>query len=390
MPATPRELDASDLQPVSSVDGLQKFIGRLGYDVSNPAELTAASLGIAERSQPSIRRARRLASQAIIPGGPAGFEIYAFETNARTVELRKALAAAFRNKPAKVLLLMATRDYDPLDFVLVEKEAGATGGPVLNVRVSYQFLSVDRRNPSQVQLRVLDRMISTGADPYAQYARIRDAFNFAAWSSDEFNNRNLFSDYFLTKRLPHVEPFQSIFAADVREPQRAVAGVVRDFEPSAHGDKDSAAYQSRFLHPLLKLLGFTAALDKSGGADYLLSAAGHEDPAPLAALLVYPWNRPLDRQDDEGRDPERPDHVPGIRVIHALEHHDLSWAVLTNGKDWRLYCAAAHSRASNYYEVDLPAALEHGDAVAFRYFYLFFRAAALVAFKEGCFLDRVR
>jgi hypothetical protein len=71
-----------------------------------------------------------------------------------------------------------------------------------------------------------------------------------------------------------------------------------------------------------------------------------KDAPPCATLLVYPWDRPLDCRDDKERD--RADHVPGIRVIRALEQHRLSWAVLTNGKDWRLYCAQAHSRATNY------------------------------------------
>jgi hypothetical protein len=57
-------------------------------------------------------------------------EVYCFETTAQTVELRKALAAAFRNKPANTLLIVATRDFDPLDLVLVERtvQAGGPGG----------------------------------------------------------------------------------------------------------------------------------------------------------------------------------------------------------------------------------------------------------------------
>ena len=92
---------------------------------------------------------------------------------------------------------------------------------------------------------------------------------------------------------------------------------------------------------------------------------------------------------------ERADHVPGIRVVGALEKHKVPWAILTNGKDWRLYCAAAHSRASNYYEVELPEALARDDLVALRYFWLFFRAASFVprspaAGEPSCFLDQVR
>ena len=53
---------------------------------------------------------------------------------------------------------------------------------------------------------------------------------------------------------------------------------------------------------------------------------------------------------------------------------------MTNGRQWRLYSRHAHSRATNFYEVDLAEALvASGDTdpnEAFRYWWLFFRAAA--------------
>jgi hypothetical protein len=56
------------------------------------------------------------------------------------------------------------------------------------------------------------------------------------------------------------------------------------------------------------------------------------------------------------------------------------WGIVTNGKVWRLYSAKAHSRATNYYEVDLEETLGLAEpGVSFRYFYLFFRAAAFAA-----------
>jgi hypothetical protein len=38
-------------------------------------------------------------------------------------------------------------------------------------------MSVDRRNPSRVHLRVLEQMSRADTDPYAQFDRIRDAFH---------------------------------------------------------------------------------------------------------------------------------------------------------------------------------------------------------------------
>ena len=48
---------------------------------------------------------------------------------------------------------------------------------------------------------------------------------------------------------------------------------------------------------------------------------------------------------------------------------------------WRLYAAKAHSRATNYYEINLQETLALDPSKreeAFRYFWLFFRAAAFI------------
>jgi hypothetical protein len=272
------------------------------------------------------------------PGLPPALEIYCFETTALTVELRKALVAAFRNKPANALLIAATRDFDPLDFVLVERDVQAGGPGGARVAVSHRLMSLDRRNPSRVHLRVLERMSRTATDPYAQFDRIRDAFRLAEWSEDEFNNRGLFSDYFLKSRLPDARAFP-VWNTDLRPVHQellsilAQAGDVRQLSTND--------MHAKLLQPTLAVLGFKAdTLPEDDEGDFLLrpSDAAADSPA-VAALLAYPWDRPLDRQDDLNRD--RANHVPGIRVVGALEKHKVPWAILTNGKDWRLYCAAA-------------------------------------------------
>lgn len=322
------------------------------------------------------------------PGLPPALEIYCFETTALTADLRQSVVAAFRNKSAQVLLILATRDFRQLDFVLVQKSLAvvAAGG---QVSVSHQLFSVDRRHPSRVHLRVVNRMSNVAPDPYAQFDRIRDAFRLAEWSEDEFNNRNLFSDYFLKNRLPQQSQFP-VWHGDFKPAYKLLAtayrsaGDVRSLTPDA--------YLAKFVQPLVGALGFSSAPGRAGEghADYLLRPASPTDAAPVAGLLVYPWDRPLDRKDDQDR--PRAEDVPGIRVVKVLEEQKLPWAILTNGKDWRLYCAQAHSRATNYYEIDLADALEHEDLIAFRYFYLFFRAEAFVPANAGqsSFLEQLR
>ena len=64
-----------------------------------------------------------------------------------------------------------------------------------------------------------------------------------------------------------------------------------------------------------------------------------------------------------------------------LDRGEADWAIVTNGKIWRLYAAKAHSRATNYYEIDLEETLALPAAnleYAFRYFWLLFHAQAFM------------
>src|SRR4051812_45909917 len=202
-----RLISFADVQAVGDVDGLTKLVGKLGYDTSAPTEQTGAALGVAEKGQAMVRQARRIVAQKAPAGPLPALEIYWFEVTSLTAELRRMLASAFRNKPLlRYLLVLTERDFGQLDFVLVEKSLAeaATGA---QVAVTHQLFSVDRRHPSRVHLRVINRLANIAPDPYAQSDRMRDAFRLAEWSEDSFNNRNLFSDYFLTKRLTE----QSLF-----------------------------------------------------------------------------------------------------------------------------------------------------------------------------------
>lgn len=85
-------------------------------------------------------------------------------------------------------------------------------------------------------------------------------------------------------------------------------------------------------------------------------------------------------------------------MVTLLEQGEAPYVILTNGKLWRLYAAKAHSRATNYYEIDLEEALNSPDReLAIRYFWLFFRMTAFVPVEVQCegetrtmsFLDRM-
>jgi len=148
--------------------------------------------------------------------------------------------------------------------------------------------------------------------------------------------------------------------------------------------------------PAFELLGFKPKENKSAASDhlkpdYLLKG---KNKKTATAAFVYSWDRWLDGPDLNDR--ETPDENPGACVVSALDDGVADWVIVTNGRLWRLYSRRAHSRATNFYEVDLVEALaasgETDPNEAFRYWWLFFRLAAfepLDGEPAACWLDNV-
>ncbi|MFZ3142165.1 Eco57I restriction-modification methylase domain-containing protein [Polaromonas sp.] len=111
----------------------------------------------------------------------------------------------------------------------------------------------------------------------------------------------------------------------------------------------------------------------------------------LAILEAKRWLRPLDRGD--GKDVFDPD-APSSQMLRYLSRVDVAsdravkWGMLTNGAVWRLYWQDARSRAEEFFEIDLAAALglpgvQHDiddivPAHALRLFHLFFSRSAFL------------
>jgi hypothetical protein len=62
-------------------------------------------------------------------------------------------------------------------------------------------LTVNRLHPNPVARRVLKRFTFTEEDAAYQWEKLRSAYILAEWSEEYFNNRALFSDYYLQERL---------------------------------------------------------------------------------------------------------------------------------------------------------------------------------------------
>src|SRR2546421_2993686 len=403
------ELSRDDIQDLSSRDALAAFFAKLGYDTNDRLVQNVAAMGFtSDNLKSAITHIERLASQ-----DGRMFEVYLFELKSVTIANTQGIVRTFRNRPGDYLLVL-TDDYQRLDFVLVERYSSEFSRPQetfglpstsRQVGVRPRILTVYRRTPAEVALRVLRRFSYTESDTIAQYEKLLSAYDVADWSEPFFNNRALFSDYYLTTRLPDSPEWENASEAGAmtrafRELRELYADVRETFS-----NQPEEAVRARLLEPVLTTLGFAAQPVKASNngtaeSGYRLAGAqnaGARNAGPLALCLAYTWERNLDGKDEQ-RDSQTPDENPGAVVVTLLDSGEADWAIVTNGKTWRLYSAKAHSRATNYYEIDLeetlaqsPAHVEH----AFRYFWLFFRSAAFIPverFVGGekrlmCFLD---
>ncbi|MBI2058693.1 MAG: Eco57I restriction-modification methylase domain-containing protein [Nitrospirae bacterium] len=375
------ELTHHDVQPLSSPDAVAALFTRLGYDTSGRTKQTAANLGItAEGATRPIKNIELIASQE---GGL--FQVYLLELSSVNISHTRTLARAFRNRAGNYLLVL-TSDYERLDFVILEKylppdtqEPAGIGQKQVGIRP--RILTVDRLKPERVHLRVLRRFTWTESDAFAQYDKLLGAYATADWSEDHFNNRAIFSDYYLLKRLPDLS------SAWKEDPKPVYLRLRTLYQGAADRfvNKSESVLRKELVVPVLDALGFKCAEGKRSGspvseADYRLHSP--DDPKTLlAGCLVYPWARSLDGKDDR-RDKETPEENPGAVVVSLLEEGESPWVIVTNGKLWRLYSQKTHSRATNYYEIDLDEVLAEsgprsGDfADSFRYFWAVFRRSA--------------
>ncbi|HEY6998026.1 MAG TPA: hypothetical protein VH851_08860 [Candidatus Binatia bacterium] len=243
-----------------------------------------------------------------------------------------------------------------------------------------RILTVERRNPTTIQLRVLRRLTWTESDPYYQYEKLRAAYDLATWSEDYFNNRALFSDYYLKEKLKEFP----VWKEDPKPVYLKLREIYQGAASRFGGQNKQDLYRD-LIHPAIDILGFVARAENGNQnaatePHYTLYSPQNSGSA-LASCQVYPWDRSLDGKDDR-RDAETPEENPGAAVVSLLEQGKSNWIVVTNGRLWRLYSQRTHARATNYYEIDLDEVLSQSGPHApeinesFRYFWLLFRSQA--------------
>lgn len=389
-PPQPVDLDIAPAQvsQLASADALAAFFSALGYNTGGRKPLTPESIGLTGDAAAALREIELLAEDE------DGFLRVLF------VRLR-ALTARSRTDLARVLgrtnvdhLLVLTSDFRTLEFVLLDKRRREQRGPggVQRVQVVPLVFAVDRKSAGTSELRTVRRFTWTSRDGLEQFDKLRNVFEAATFSEDYFCNRALFADHYLITRLRE----DAAWRESPTEPFQRVRELVRDAR-SQWLSQGEQIVRDELFEPAFQLLGFRAqrnkeAEDDQTAPDYLLLDS---DGNKISAAFTYAWDRWLDGPDHH-QDQQTPDENPGACVVTALEQGVADWIIVTNGRQWRLYSRKAHSRATNFYEVDLPEALiASGDTdpnEAFRYWWLFFRAAAFQPDQgtpPACWLDRV-
>src|SRR5205807_6487840 len=296
------ELTRDEIQLLSSRDALAALFAKLGYDTNDRLIQNVAAMGFtSDNLKSAITHIERLASQ-----DARMFEVYLFELKSVTIAATQGIVRAFRNRPGDYLLVL-TDDYQRLDFVLVERYSSefpkpqeSIGLPSASKQVGVRprILTVYRRNPDDVALRVLRRFSYTESDTIAQYEKLLSAYDVADWSEPFFNNRALFSDYYLSTRLPSSPEWKSFEEAGIMtrafKTLRELYADVRE----TFSNQPENIVRAKLLEPVLTTLGFVVKSVKIKNSpttqpDYKLYATTPARDKPLALCLASTWGRNL-------------------------------------------------------------------------------------------------
>ena len=220
-------------------------------------------------------------------------------------------------------------------------------------------------------------------------------------------NRDLFSNYYLDEHLPETEAWEEFSDDELREAKADIMDLW-EREQGTAPKRNESQLEEKFIRPMFRKLGipfeveestsrtqrrpdygFFESEDAARGAFDRREEGGDFYKDAVAVADAKRWDRPLDTRGSGEH--ERDFENPSYQIhVYLQEVDDARWAVLTNGKKWRLYYSPTSHRLDSYYEIDLPTLLEKGDLEDFKYFYLFFRHGAFLEDSSGdCFLDDV-
>jgi Alw26I/Eco31I/Esp3I family type II restriction m6 adenine DNA methyltransferase len=219
-----------------------------------------------------------------------------------------------------------------------------------------------------------------------------------------FVNRGLFSDHFLKARLPRWKEWETDDEHNLF--RQGLLSLYQSKKPILP-NLNEAQTEQEFVQPLLDLLGYnyivqapTKLGQQTNRPDYALfpDEATKNKAYPKLKKNDYAqcigvadakhWERELDLAKSSARDTNT-NQNPSFQIVGYLTSTQQKWGILTNGRLWRLYSTRSHVPLGNYYQIDMVQLLEEAPEEYLKYFYLFFRKAALIQVDGRSFLDRV-
>ncbi|PDW02271.1 Eco57I restriction-modification methylase domain-containing protein [Candidatus Viridilinea mediisalina] len=331
---------------------LRRFFGALGYAEQQQVSYTAQTLAWPENVAVELRgRVFELLADA-----DAGFfQVLLLAPTADGAGLSQALLqrlfATLEQRGNEGLLLLPASDWATLELVLLvdPRPLAERQGPPALLRfrvapralyahhvVALELLAVHAAGPGDVgelALRAFRR---------AQYERF-------------FRSVNFFSSYYLEERI----------ATDTTAGLSGIWLILLAQMPALR--PQLAAGDARAT---LAALGWTSSAGEAGAPERL-----YFQGRALALVALLPPDHPLDL-------PLSATRYPQLELLAALEQQrqqqdGLAWAILTNGRTWRLYSHLTASISGAFYEVELAELLAYGSAADLRYFAGFFGAEAL-------------
>jgi len=210
-----------------------------------------------------------------------------------------------------------------------------------------------------------------------------------------YENRSLFSENFLEHRLPQWQSFQEIDPTPIAD---RLADVWRR-ERATIDDANESQTEDRLIQPILDILGFERTVQPSSRLatgrripDYALFTSLEDRQASegstglarfLSAVALAEAKRFGTALDKRGAG-AGPQEDPEAQILDYMWRTRVKWAILTNGKEWRLYGQAGDLVEAAHFSVpDLPSLIEARDLEQLRYFIAFFSAESFRTDETG-------
>ncbi len=221
-------------------------------------------------------------------------------------------------------------------------------------------------------------------------------------SNTSVNNQGLFSNYFLSNRMPDEPDLWEVDQAELEDRFQKLKSLYSRIEQeNLILPGEESKLEDRFIRPVfsevLNLEYDSQAKTLRGGkakhpdqalftsvAKYENARKGHKDLVKYwseAAFVSeskywsYPLNPVVKKEKYDNPTTQMIGYMTDIyeRIFRFSRH---IWGILTNGKFWRLHTTHSSNWAAHYLEIDIEEIIKTNDMEGFRYFYLIFGSMA--------------